>query len=639
MRVSVIIVNFNVKHFLEQALLSAARATEGISAEIFVVDNASQDGSLEMLREKFPRVRWICNTENVGFATANNQAIKLATGEFILLLNPDTILEEETISNSVKFMEEHPKCGALGAQMLDGSGQFLPESKRGLPTTRVALFKMSGLSRIFSTSSYFNAYHQGHLNNDAAHSVDILAGAYMFMRKSVLDKIGLLDENFFMYGEDIDLSYRIKNAGFENYYLPQARIIHYKGESTKKGSLNYIRMFYGAMQLFYQKHFKQSSFILSLLVGIGIRFGAVFGLIKSGWQRYRLPLLDLLGIVLGLLILSKFWGQGYFENPGYFGSRFLRFNLPLYTVLWMIFIYLSGGYDRNSSIFKLVRGILIGTIAIASIYGFLNLEYRTSRMLILLGSIWNTLVLSFLRIIFNWKNEASSSANYGRRIVVVGNQDEYKRALKLLEEKYPSKCILGYSDSQGAGLFPLDQLESATKNLKLSDLIFCSKDLSYSYVIAQIASLGQSVSIGILPENGNTIISSTNKNTRGTILSFDPEYAISWSENRRNKRLTDLILCALALIMSPIILFKPYARKAIYGSWIDVMLGYKTWVAYGSPKADPLLPKLKKGVFPPSGTRNTLIDTSLYASMDTLYARDYNSYLDLSIWWEQVFKS
>ena len=243
MKLSVIIVNYNVKYFLEQCLLSALKAAERVSTEIFVVDNNSVDGSVEMVQQKFPSVKVIANTKNTGFSKANNQGIRESKGEYVLLLNPDTVVEEDTFEKVVSFMDQHSDAGGLGVKMLDGTGRFLPESKRGLPTYDVAFYKIFGLSKLFPRSKTFGKYHLGYLDENKTHEVDVLAGAFMLLRKSVLDKIGLLDEDYFMYGEDIDLSYRITKAGYKNYYFPETRIIHYKGESTKRTSVNYVLVF------------------------------------------------------------------------------------------------------------------------------------------------------------------------------------------------------------------------------------------------------------------------------------------------------------------------------------------------------------------------------------------------------------
>jgi GT2 family glycosyltransferase len=208
MKLSIIIVNYNVEYFLEQCLHSVYSACEGIESEVFVVDNNSVDGSINMIKEKFPQLVLIENKDNRGFSKANNQAISIAKGEYVLLLNPDTVVEKDTFSKVIEYMDFNKEAGGLGVKMIDGKGHFLPESKRGLPTPEVAFYKVFGLSKLFPKSRKFGKYHLSYLDNDEIHEVEILAGAFMLIRKSVLDKIGYLDENFFMYGEDIDLSYR-----------------------------------------------------------------------------------------------------------------------------------------------------------------------------------------------------------------------------------------------------------------------------------------------------------------------------------------------------------------------------------------------------------------------------------------------
>jgi GT2 family glycosyltransferase len=218
---SVIIVNYNVKYFLEQCLHSVVKSLAGINGEIIVVDNNSVDGSNQMVNEKFHDVILIANKRNEGFSKANNQGIQIAKGRYILILNPDTILQEDTLQKCFNFMEAHPNAGSLGVKMIDGKGNYLPESKRSLPTPLVSFYKIFGLSTLFPRSRTFGRYHMGYLNKDEVHKIEILPGAFMFIRKSVLDRIGMLDESFFMYGEDIDLSYRIIQAGFDNYYYPE----------------------------------------------------------------------------------------------------------------------------------------------------------------------------------------------------------------------------------------------------------------------------------------------------------------------------------------------------------------------------------------------------------------------------------
>lgn len=269
MELSVIIVNYNVKHYLEQCLLSVEKALCGVCGEVFVVDNCSTDGSVPYLRNRFQWVRYIENKVNVGFSRANNQAIREARGKYVLLLNPDTFIGESTLRECISFMDSTPSAGMCGVSMLKVDGTFAPESRRGVPTPFVAFCKMSGLGTLFPKSRVFGCYYMQYLNRYSINQIEIVSGAFMFIRKEALNKVGLLDETFFMYGEDIDLSYRVLKGGYQNYYLP-LQILHYKGESTKKDSIRYINAFHKAMIIFFKKHFAHYSFLYSFFITVVI---------------------------------------------------------------------------------------------------------------------------------------------------------------------------------------------------------------------------------------------------------------------------------------------------------------------------------------------------------------------------------
>jgi len=282
MKLTIIIVSYNVSHFLEQCIKSVIKASHYLNVDIIVVDNCSEDDSVSMIRNRFPEVKLIVNPDNKGFSKANNQAIRQSDSDYVLLLNPDTVLEESTLIHTLGFMETHADAGGLGIRMIDGQGYFLPESKRGLPTPWASFCKMSHLSQLFPRSAFFNRYHAGHLSENKTNKIEVLAGAFMLLRRKVLDEIGLLDEDFFMYGEDIDLSFRITKAGYFNYYFPDASMIHYKGESTRKSSLNYVRLFYGAMLIFARKHFAgKNERLLSLVILPGVYFRASIAMIYN----------------------------------------------------------------------------------------------------------------------------------------------------------------------------------------------------------------------------------------------------------------------------------------------------------------------------------------------------------------------
>lgn len=279
-KLSIIIVNYNVKYFVEQCLHSIFASNFPYEKEVFVVDNLSTDGSIEYLNNRFLTVHFVENTHNEGFAKANNQALKMAQGEYVLLLNPDTVLGENVLKNVCLFLDENKQAGAVGVKMIDGSGQFLPESKRGFPTPWNSFCKMIGLSKLFPRSTLFSQYRLLYLNENQVHQVDVLSGAFLCTRKKIMDQIGGLDESFFMYGEDIDLSFRIQKTGFKNYYLPE-KIVHYKGESTNKNQLKYIARFYGAMTIFFKKHYPNYSIFFRFFIVFAIQVLTLFSAIKQ----------------------------------------------------------------------------------------------------------------------------------------------------------------------------------------------------------------------------------------------------------------------------------------------------------------------------------------------------------------------
>lgn len=279
-RVTTVIVNYKLKYFLEQTLLSVEEAYTEVDGHTIVIDNNSGDDSIDFLEERFPSVTFILNKENVGFARANNQGFALADTDFILVLNPDTIIGSDTLKDTVKWMDEHPECGAIGVKMVDGNGHFLPESKRSFPSTWNSFCKLFGLSTLFPKSRLFARYHLRYLNENEPHQVPVLAGAFMLLRTDLTKKIGGFDEDFFMYGEDMDLSFRMITDNMVNYYLPTP-IIHYKGECTKTESLNYVKIFYEAMHIFYRKHYPRSSWFNKIVVKAAIVFRMVISAITT----------------------------------------------------------------------------------------------------------------------------------------------------------------------------------------------------------------------------------------------------------------------------------------------------------------------------------------------------------------------
>ena len=286
MKLSVVIVNYNVSHYLLQCLDSLQRALRGIDGEVIVVDNHSRDNSVALVHQAHPEVKVIENLHNLGFSKANNIALRQAKGEYALLLNPDTIVADNTIRDCIAFLDLHPDAGAAGVMMLNADGTVAPESRRGVPTPLTSFYKLSGLCRMFPRSPRFGRYYLGHLPWQTPQQIDIVSGAFCMLRRSVLDKVGLLDEDYFMYGEDIDLSYRILKQGATNWYLPYP-ILHYKGESTQKSSFRYVHVFYQAMLIFFRKHFSHLGLLVTLPIKTAIWFKALVALVAMLTNRMR----------------------------------------------------------------------------------------------------------------------------------------------------------------------------------------------------------------------------------------------------------------------------------------------------------------------------------------------------------------
>lgn len=652
MKLSIIIVNYNVKYFLEQALLSVRNAIKHVKAEVFVVDNNSVDDSCQMVLQKFPEVKLIQNKTNPGFSIANNQAIHLSKGEYVLLLNPDTVVEEDTFEKCISFMDTHPDAGGLGVKMIDGSGQFLPESKRGFPSPFVAFCKTFGLSRIFPKSKTFNRYHLGFLDENENHEVDVLAGAFMMMRKSVLDEIGLLDESFFMYGEDIDLSYRIVKAGYKNYYFADTTIIHYKGESTKKGSLNYVKVFYNAMIIFARKHFVgEKAKLFILMLHAAIYFRALITLAASFFKRIYLPLIDATLMLGGLFVLKEFWATIYYDEPDYYQSAYLWFNFPLYITIWLSAIYFNGGYEEKYNVRRLVRGVLMGSLLLAAVYGFLDLQYRPSRALIVMGAVWTLFSTTSIRMIlhfFQYRN-----FNIGKKeqtnLVIVGSKNESDRVMNLLMQARVDNNFIGTVSPEGIEntttyLSSLNQLDEVVHIYKIHEIIFCSKDIPAQSIMQWMTRLGAELDYKIVPEESLSIIGSSSKNTAGELYTIDIRFKIADYLNRRNKRMLDILLSILFIFLFLPLFFIVKNKVGFAGNIYNVLVGNKSWVGYivhdhpdHKSKTIENLPIIRTGVLSPlDGLKLNRLNSPTIDRLNFLYAKDYEATNDLEIIWKGI---
>ena len=644
-KLSVIIVNYNVRHFLEQCLLSVRQAIKGIDAEVFVVDNNSVDGSQAMLREKFPDITLIESKENLGFSRGNNLAIRKAVGEYVLLLNPDTVVEESTFQKCIDFMDDHSDAGALGVKMLDGEGNFLPESKRALPTPWVAFYKIFGLSRIFPKSKKFGKYHLSYLSKEENHEVEVLSGAFMMMRKECLDKIGLLDETFFMYGEDIDLSYRVILGGYKNYYFSETKIIHYKGESTKKGSLNYVKVFYNAMIIFARKHFsrnRQNFYIL--LIRLAIYFRALIAVGHRIVQRIAFPAIEAMMLYGAIFGIKEYWeyihklqkdGRPYPEEFDYLAA-------PVYTLVFILFLWIAGGYKKPFKVKPIQTAAFSGFVAIATV-SYIFPEINFSRMIVGLSSVALAGIALVNRNIINYRKTGNFffTEENRKRVVVVGMDEEVERINKLIrgELSYPvviegSVRMDGVAAStQDDTLGTLSQLGEIVQIYKVDEVIFANQSMGTEQIISIMSTIQRpNLSYKIVPPGVDYLIGPNvihaSRDGQSTFYSLDTR------EVKFRKRLFDLIGSLGLLLLFPI-LFIIYPNPVLaFRNLIRVISGKYHMVGYIEDNP-PGLPELKKGVLNMLHRVSKTQGSPEYSrGLDRHYARSYSPELD----WEILLK-
>jgi GT2 family glycosyltransferase len=515
-------------------LNSIFRSAVNFDFEVFVVDNASSDGSAAMLRRQFPQVHLIANKENVGFAKANNQAIIMSDAEYVLLLNPDTILQEDTLQKCVTQMDGDATIGALGITMYDGNGNFLPESKRGFPSPKAAFAKMTGLAALFPKSKTFGKYHLGYLDKNQNHEVDVLSGAFMLLRRTVLDKVGRLDETYFMYGEDVDLSYRIQQAGYKNLYFSQSNIIHFKGESTKKGNLNYIKLFYGAMIIFTAKQLSQTEAKLFIpVLKSAIYAKALMEIIRQFIKKTAYPIMDA-GIIIANIFILKYIFENYIKYKEHltYPATFLYVNLPIYTAIWLISLWLSGAYTQFAKWKHIIAGLLLGFVGISVVYSFLPLSLRSSRGIIVLAMVFNTIGLLSYRWIFTklFRTENNFFKIKHKYVLVCGGGEveNLKTRLEKVQQNSrfagfvhpaPPPPQRGISPNENHFLGRPEQLNEIVQVHGITQIFFSTDTLPMQTIVESMRTVKTPVQFKMITKQ--TIISSNNKNTKGEIISID----------------------------------------------------------------------------------------------------------------------
>lgn len=500
--------NYNVKFFLEQCLYSVTRAAKSLDAEIIVVDNNSSDGSRLFFEGKFPGVTFLWIMENLGFAKANNKALIRATGKYILFLNPDTLLPEDCLVKSISFFESQATAGGLGIHMINGSGKFLKESKRSLPSPITALYKLFGLSALFPTSRLFNHYYAGHLEEGKNNEVDVLSGAFMMIKKEVLDTIGGFDEDFFMYGEDIDLSYRIQQAGYKNFYFAESTIIHFKGESTRKNSVAYVNMFYRAMQIFVDKHHAQNKAgLYNVLLRTAIWIRALISFLHRFMQWIAIPFTDT------IIILFSFWVSSRVWDTNVSGQRELLFaaSFFIFSILFLTASYLSGAYRGKYKQSQVNNAVLSAFVVLSGTYLIFPSLLRISAGTVLFSPLIAYLLLTLFRLLLLCLNVLKAYvAKENRRTLIVGSVDEYDAASAVMRSSGIRRHILGrveVTEADGAkAIGHISGLRQLLKKYRPEEVILCEGRLSFKEIIEWVQTIPGRVSIKFFASGSQGII-------------------------------------------------------------------------------------------------------------------------------------
>ncbi len=565
MKVSAVIVSYNVRGFLGNLLASLRRSFTGIDSEIIVIDNSSEDDTVEFVRRDFPEVKVIENRANVGFGKANNQAVKIASGEFLLMINPDAIVQEDTIKEMIRFMERHSDAGAAGCKVLNANGTLQKSCRRGFPTPWVAFTKISGLSALFPRSRSLGRYNHTYLNPGEVHQVDAISGSFMFIPRKVFLQVGGFDEDYFMYGEDIDLCYKIKQAGYKVYYTPQTAVVHFKGQSTRRSTINQTYEFYRAMNVFVEKRYGSGTF-LSRLLNAAIVVNRETQMSLKFLRRIAPLLIDFSISVMAVFVGEFLRAHRIFEIPVY-GRPFIYFAPAVAVIVIGIGF---GIYGENKYSIRLSFLSTLLTFMLFSSLTYFFKEFAFSRLIVLVACSIMAVAIPGWRLLYQLRSSVGSSRHpvFGRRTLVVGTDE---RTVELIK-KVRGKISMGYEiigivselqEEQNRLLGikivgPLADLPRIIGERKIDEVIFASGKISYSQMLQAISSVNKSgVSLKLVPDTIDVIVGRTHVDGLADVPLLDIDYNLSRTRNRVLKRVFDILFAGFAtVLLSPVVFTK-----------------------------------------------------------------------------------
>ncbi len=644
MDLSIIIVNYNVKEFLQNLLSSIEKASQNINCEVIVVDNASDDGSVELLKEKYPDVKKIFNPVNLGFSKANNLGMKLSTGKYILLLNPDTIISEDTFETMINFFRANSEVGLAGCKILNPDGTLQLACRRSFPGPWTSFCKVTGLSTLFPKSKLFARYNLTYLDENQSYEVDAISGSFMMIRKDVYEKIGGLDETFFMYGEDLDWCYRVQKAGYKVYYVHSTRIIHYKGESTKRSSLDETKVFYNAMHLFVKKHFA-SSLIVEFILRSAIFIRTLFAFIGRKKLILISVILDFIFFNLSLFIAEKIYSSVKTSWSGFHEEAFLIiYSIP--AIAQIITSSLLGAYKKdNISVLKGLIAVIPGFFVVSSLTYFFK-EFAYSRIVIIINYLVLLIAFSGWRIFVKlfFKLGISSSENSIVRTLIVGVSDSALEIARKLKSKYTSyhnveglistsRKDIGRKLEEVEVIGSIENILKIIKQKKISEVIFSSKDIAYNSIMKIVADCQkENVEFKLAGNNLEFLVGKSEVNILDDIPLIEITYNITQPLNKFIKRLFDIIISIFVMIfISPFVFLFTKESKNYFLQMIkncpSVLMGKLSFVG---PKEENNIYNLylgKKGI-----TGLWFLEKEENTQrLNIFYAKNQNIWLDLEI--------